>query len=280
MMKALMVLLAIVVIGITNYSHAQAERDQAEGGKIYFVGAGPAGPNLCTVQAIRIIRSADLVYTTFGLDKVFGSVLRGKDVRDARAEDVYIIDGRWYLEVGSDGLQEVAKREKAWGRRMALEIKGEADKGKAVAFLENGDACIYGMFGHIQPYLNKNDYMVIPGLSSFNVGNARLGRDVTKTSSSNSSPVILCTNLGKEPDEIKHLVKHQATMVFYMSIGKLEDLVKILSKHYHRSTPIAICRYLGGLREEIIIGTLEDIVFKYKAEDMKMTLIYVGDFLR
>jgi precorrin-4/cobalt-precorrin-4 C11-methyltransferase len=280
MKKALMVLLATVVMGITNYSHAQMERARIERGKIYFVGVGPGGPHLCTVQAMRVIRNADVVYTTFGLDKIFAAHLQGRDVRDAKVDEIYKIDGKWYLEFSWEEHKQLGEREKEWGRRMAQELKAEANKGKAVAFLENGDACIYGMFGIIQPYLDKNDYIVIPGLSSFNVGNARLGRDVAKTPSNNTSPVILCTNLGKEPHEIERLARLQATMVFYMSIGKLENLVKILRKHYHRSTPIAICRYLGLPKEEIIIGTLEDIVSKYKVEDVKMTLIYVGDFLR
>lgn len=262
-------------------SYAQPER-----GKIYFVGVGPMGPDLCTLQAIKVIQKADVIYGNQRARELFKEFFKNKDVRSDRLNAVYHPGGKSYTTFGSRSeWKEFRKRLRKWVREMAEELNSEAMKGKSVAFLESGDPCIYGAFPPFRRFLDEDDYVVIPGMSCLDAGNALLKRELSGVNKRLYGSTIIIhspinENRFKGPTT-RDLAKHQVTMVFFMAGGRMKSLVDDLSKSYNEDTPIAVCYFIGDPeKEKAIIGKLKDIIFKTSQEDeTNLVLIYVGDFL-
>jgi precorrin-4/cobalt-precorrin-4 C11-methyltransferase len=83
-------------------------------------------------------------------------------------------------------------------------------------------------------------------------------------------------------EKISELAKHGATMVFYLSVHLIEDIVKELLKGgvYTMETPTAVVYHATWEDERIIRGTLGDIVERTKkAKIIKTALIIVGEVL-
>jgi len=271
----------IIVIALFTISYAQAER-----GKIYFVGVGPMGPDLCTLQAIKVIRKADVIYGNVRARKLFKKFLKNKEVRSDRLGPVFHPGGKSYTTFGGESeWEEFRERYQRWAREMAEELNSEARKGKSVAFLESGDPCIYGAFPPLRRFLDEDDYVVIPGMSCLDAGNALLKRELSAVNKRiYGSTIIIHAPINE--DRIKgpttrDLAKHQVTMVFFMAGGRMKSLVDDLIESYNKDTPIAVCYFIGHPeKEKVIIGKLKDIISKTSQEDeTNLVLIYVGDFL-
>lgn len=80
--KRLLVVISMVffIVPLTT-SFAQPQK-----GKIYIVGVGPAGPELCTLKAIKVIQEADIIYVPTYIKNLFSDYLVGKDVRSDWAD--------------------------------------------------------------------------------------------------------------------------------------------------------------------------------------------------
>ena len=79
----------IIAIALFTISYAQPER-----GKIYFVGVGPMGPDPCTLQAIKVMRKADVIYGNMRARKLFKRFFKTKEVRSDRLGRVFHPGGK------------------------------------------------------------------------------------------------------------------------------------------------------------------------------------------
>lgn len=281
---------AFIVIAPFTTSYAQLQK-----GKIYIVGVGPAGPELCTLRAIKVIQEADLIYAPLFIKDLFSSYLAGKDVREAWPESMHVVRGASYSAFGvgkgapytalsgEDMGMYVAQLREA-GKIMAQELKSEARKGKAVAVLVNGDPCIYSDLRWLKPNLNEDDFVVIPGLSSFNAGAALLKKELAPGGKGYRNAIIVYSPLGEEfggPPTTRDLARHKTTMVFFMAGSRIKQLIGDLSKYYSKDTPVAFCYYVGYPgKEKIIRGQLNNIASLVAQEaETDVVLIFVGKFL-
>ena len=271
----------IIAIALFTISYAQADR-----GKIYFVGVGPMGPDLCTLQAIKVIQKADVIYGNQRARELFKEFFKTKEVRSDRLGRVFHPGGKSYTTFGSKSeVKAFRKRYRRWAREMAEELNSEAREGKSVAFLESGDPCIYGAFPILRRFLDEDDYVVIPGMSCLDAGNALLKRELSAVNRRiYGSTIIIHSPINEnriKGPTTRDLAKHRVTMVFFMAGGKMKRLVDDLSESYNKDTPIAVCYFIGHPdKEKVIIGKLKDIISKTSQEDeTNLVLIYVGNFL-
>lgn len=259
---------------------------EIEKGEIYFVGVGPAGPDFCTLQAMRVIKEADVIYTPNYIREMFAEYLVGKDVREAWPESSYVYNGKPYTALYGEELADYMQKVGAEGvsQKLASEFESEIKKGKSVALLVNGDPCIYSDLRWLGPFLDEDDYVVIPGMSSFNAGAALLKKELSPSGRGVRNAVILYSPLGEEfgaRPNTKDLAKHKTTMVFFMVGGRIKELVKNLAKRYSSNTPIAVCYFIGYPgKEKVIKGSLDDIVSRIASgSTTDMVLVFVGNFL-
>ena len=226
---------------------------------VHFIGAGPGDPELLTIKGKRFIDSADVIIYA-------GSLVNEKVLAD-RKESAQVYNSAYMT------LSEV------------IGVMKEAEaKGQSVARVHTGDPSIYGAIREQMDALDDLgiSYEVIPGVSSFLAAAASMKKEYTLPGVSHT--VILSRIEGRTPvpekEKILSLAKHHATMIIFLSVGKIEVLVHLMSESYEKDTPVAVVYKASWPEETIIYGTLETIADKVKAAGItKTALVVVGDFL-
>lgn len=227
---------------------------------ISFIGAGPGDPELLTLKGKRLIDSADVV--------IYAGSLVNPAVLDGCKEGAKI-----YNSALMD-LDEV------------IEVMKEAEAaGKKCVRVHTGDPAIYGAHREQMDRLDQLGikYEVIPGVSSFLATAAVLNAEYTLPGKSQS--VILTRMEGRTPmppgEKLTDLAKHHATMVIFLSIGFMDEMVsQLLAGGYTKETPVAVVYKATWPDQRILRGTLGDIASKVEEAGIKKTaLTVVGDFL-
>jgi precorrin-4/cobalt-precorrin-4 C11-methyltransferase len=225
---------------------------------VHFVGAGPGDPELITMKGHRLLREADLVIYT-------GSLVPRALVENLTAE---VVDS------ASLNLDEVfALILKAW------------QEGKKVVRLHTGDPAIYGAINEQIALFNEHQipFAVVPGVSSGLASAAALGSELTLPEISQT--VIFTRRGGRTPvpekESLPSLASHRASMVIFLSISMIEDVVAdLLAGGYTPQTPVAVVEKVSWPDERQLRGTLATIAGQVKEADIRKTaLILVGDVL-
>jgi precorrin-4/cobalt-precorrin-4 C11-methyltransferase len=227
---------------------------------IKFIGAGPGDPELLTIKGKRAIDEADVI--------VYAGSLVNPDVLSG-AKPTAVIHNSAYMN-----LDEV----------VSVLITAEKEGKKAVR-VHTGDPSIYGAIREQIDILEKNgiECEVIPGVSSFLAAAAVLKKEYTLPSKSQT--VILTRMEGRTPvppkEKLIDLAKHNASMVIFLSVGFMDELVRTLKEAgYRPDTPVAVVYKATWPDQKVLIATLDDIAEKVKESKIEKTaLTIVGDFL-
>ena len=222
---------------------------------IYFVGAGPGDVELITVKGRRLLDAADCIVYAGSL--VNRKLLQGCDatLHDSAAMDL-------------DEIIEVMHA--AWSR------------GEQVVRLHTGDPSIYGA---IREQMERLDglgvsYEVVPGVTSAAGAAAALKAELTLPEVSQT--VIITRQEGRTPvpegERLRDLAVHQATMMIFLSVSMLAQVVEELQRGgYPPTTPIVVVERATWENEKIVRGTLSTICAAVEAEHIvKTAMICVG----
>ncbi len=228
--------------------------------KVVFVGAGPGDPELLTLRGKREIENADVI--------IYAGSLINKNVLRYAKNDAILVD--------SHG----KNREEIFARYERF-----VNEGKKVVRLHSGDLSFYSAIQEQMEFLtSKNiEFETVPGVSSFSAASAALRREFT--SPGVSQTLIITKPFGKtgKPagESIAELSKHGATMIVFLGVHLIDDVVSELRVGYPPGTPVAVVHKASWTEEEKIIkGTLEDIAEKVKSAGIKsQSVIIVGDAL-
>lgn len=141
----------------THDARYSMESGKAMKGKLYGVGLGPGDPELMTLKAYRLIKSADAI--------AYLRQTNGKSFARTIANDA-IQDGVLEIPIIVPMLKEREPAQRAY-KQGAIEISKLLDQNKNVVVLCEGDPFFYGSFMYLFSYLtNKYDVKVIPGVTS------------------------------------------------------------------------------------------------------------------
>ena len=222
--------------------------------KVYFVGCGPGDPELLTIKAKKLIQNADVVVYS-------GSLIPPEIIKLCKKAKLY----------------NAAKlvREEIFDI-----LKTNAKKGKLVIRLHDGDPSIYGAIREQTDNLQKEriEFEIVPGITSFLASAAALGSELTLPGVTQTIIITRAESRTKVPkhEKISELAKHKATMIFYLSIHLLSDIVKqAIEGGYPKSTPVAAVYRASWKDEKVIRGTLNDIVKKVRDEKITRTAIII-----
>ena len=228
--------------------------------KVYFVGCGPGDPDLITVKAKKLIQKADvMVYS--------GSLIPSPILKLCKKGKLY------------DAAKLV--------REEIFEILQKNSKeNKIVVRLHDGDPTIYGAIKEQIDNLQKEgiESEIIPGVTSFLASAAALGIQLTLPGVTQTIIITRAEARTKVPEreKISELAKHNATMVFYLSVHLLSQIVKqAVDGGYSKSTPAAVVYRASWSDQKVIVGTLEDITKKVRAERIiKTAIVIIGDVIQ
>jgi len=227
--------------------------------KVYFIGAGPGDPELITVKGRRIINQADIIIYAGSL--VNPLVIEGHK-GNAEIHNSASLTLEQVIELMQRGIAE----------------------GKMVARVHTGDPSIYGAIREQMDRLTALaiPYEVIPGVSSFLAAAAALNMEYTLPGVSQT--VILTRQEGRTPVPIgqglAELASHKASLVIFLSVAMIEEVVQELIPSYGVDAPIAVIEKASWPEQKIVRGKLADIADKvHQAGIEKTALILVGYFL-
>jgi precorrin-4/cobalt-precorrin-4 C11-methyltransferase len=228
--------------------------------RVYFVGCGPGDPDLITVKAKKLLQKADVVVYS-------GSLIPEQILKICKKAKMHDAAGMVREEI--------------------FEIlKEDAIKGKLTIRLHDGDPAIYGAIREQTDNLQKEgiECVVIPGVTSFLASSAALGLQLTLPGVTQTMIITRAEKRTKVPKEeqISELAKHKSTMIFYLSVHLLSDIVKEAIKGgYAKTTPAAVVYRASWPDQKIIIGTLEDITKKVWAQKITRTaIVIIGDVIQ
>ena len=225
--------------------------------KVYFVGCGPGDPDLITVKAKKLIEKADIVVYSGSL--IPPAII--KMCKKAKLHDAAKLVREEIFKVLRDG----------------------ALGGKLVVRLHDGDPSIYGAIREQTDNLKAEgiEYEVVPGITSFLASAAALGCELTLPGVTQTIIVTRAESRTKVPkrEKISELAKHKATMIFYLSVHLVSDIVRqAVEGGYPKSTPAAAVYRASWGDQKVISGTLQDIAKKIRDEKItKTAIIIIGD---
>jgi len=230
--------------------------------RVFFIGAGPGDPELLTLKGAECLQRATTVFTPDPLNLTFAGLLEGKRVYSPF--DYYF--------------QEL------------LDLVEECGRGDDVAFLVPGDLTFYAPFQALVDALGDRA-TVIPGVGTANAASARLKKTLDLPAVCNRAIIASPRTLGDGEDSpsLADLAAPGVTLLIYMNNLPLPDLVDQLRAGYGKSVPIALLHRLGLPGEDIVQGTLDNIVARVGPRDLfhlenncrrpALTLVVVGETL-
>ena len=228
--------------------------------KVFFIGCGPGDPDLITVKAKKLLQKADVVVYSGSLipEQIMKMCKKAKTFDAAKLvrEEIFDI------------------------------LRKNAKKGKNVVRLHDGDPTIYGAIREQMDNLHKEkiNSEVIPGVTSFLASAAVLGSQLTLPGVTQTMIITRAEKRTKVPkrEKISELAKHRATMIFYLSVQLIDNIVKeAIAGGYPKTTPVGVVYRASWPDQIIITGTLQTISKKIKAQKITRTaIIIIGDVIK
>lgn len=235
-------------------------------GIVYIVGAGPGDKKLITLKGVECLQRADVV--------IYDLLLNDTLLENcpAHTKKIQAPDPRIRATRQTELNQLLIKH---------------AETGKVVVRLKGGDPYIFGRGGEEAVALVEAGipFEVVPGITSGIAASAYAGIPVTHRDYASSVAFVTGHSAALHPDSNinwEHLATAVDTLVVYMGVAHLCQIVERLMTHGRNpQTPVSLVRVGTTPQQHVVQGTLEDIVQKVAAAQLKSpALIVVGEVNR
>ena len=230
--------------------------------QVYLVGAGPGDPELLTVKALRIIKSAEiLIYDRLVSEEIV-------ELASPRAQRIFV--GK------ADGFHPVPQ-----GRINAL-LVGLARSGGTVVRLKGGDPFVFGRGSEEAEELRRYGipFEVIPGITAASGCLAEIGIPLTHRDLATGVRLVTGHRCGDGPLDLnwKSLADPDTTLVLYMALANLPEIsARLIAAGLPANTPAAaVC---GGTtpKRRMCTCTLADLPAKVEeAGIVAPALVVIG----
>lgn len=233
--------------------------DKSKLGKVYIVGAGAGDPDLLTFKALRYMQQADIVF----YDNLVSPQILDLCRRDATK-----------IYVGKKASQHAVGQEKI--NELLVE---HAQLGKRVLRLKGGDPYVFGRGGEEAEALARAgvDFDVVAGITSAIAGASGAGIPLTHRDYAQSVKfVTACLKTDTINDNFADLLDDSQTVVFYMGLKQLDKLTTgLIQAGKKPTTPIAIVSNASLPNQQVLTGTLADIVAKQAVANLPAPAILI-----
>jgi uroporphyrinogen III methyltransferase / synthase len=233
-------------------------------GKVFLVGAGPGDPRLLTLRGKEVLTAADLVLYD-GLANPL--LLRLADCPCERTARTQVGGGRIVLQ------QEINER-----------LIREAHSGKNVVRLKGGDPYIFGRGSEEAAALEAAGvpFEVIPGITAATAAGEYAGFSFTHRDI--ASAVAFVTG-HEDPSreaprlDYRALASFPGTLVFYMGLGRVQDIcTQLIREGKPGTTSAAVVCQASLPQQRVVISTLAELPAAVAASDLRPpSLIVVGE---
>jgi precorrin-4/cobalt-precorrin-4 C11-methyltransferase len=226
---------------------------------VICLGAGPGDPELITVKGQRALAAADVVLYAGSLvsEAVLGWARPGAEL----------------IDTAPLNLEQI----------VAGIIQGY-QAGRRVVRVHSGDTALFSAIQEQLEILEGEQIpcRVIPGVTAAAAAAAALAQELTLPEVTQT--VILTRAPGRTPvpegEALGELARHGATMVIYLSIKLIDQVVAELAAAYGPEAPAVVVYRVSWPDQQIIRGKLSDIAGQVKAAGIeRQALILVGPAL-
>jgi uroporphyrin-III C-methyltransferase len=199
---------------------------RARRGKVYLIGAGPGDPELLTVKADALLRTADVI--------LHDDLVPAAIVSLAQSDAIVVNVGK------RCGAKAVTQEEiNSW-------MIDSARRHMSVARLKGGDPLVFGRLGEELDALEAAGvpFEVIPGITAGFAAAASLG--VSLTDRRTSSRILIVSNHARRKSisteiDWNEIARHDTTLVVYMPGSKLNELsMNLLDAGLPSDTPCIV----------------------------------------
>ena len=231
---------------------------------LYLVGAGPGDPELITLKAVNILKSADVIL----YDALANEVL----LQYASSKCIKKFVGKRY---GCHALSQQEIND--------VIVEYAFAHGKVVR-LKGGDPFVFGRAQEEIEAARRAGIPVeiVPGISSAIAVPASQMIPLTCRGINESFWVTTgTTKSGEISSDIQFAAQSSATVVILMAMSKLEAIMDVFIKCGKSETPVAIIQDGTTNNEKIVIGNVRDIFLKAQYEGMSNpAIVIVGEVVR
>ena len=235
-------------------------------GIVYIVGAGPGDRKLITLKGVECLQRADVV------------------IYDMLLNDALLEHCPQHTEKIQAPDPRVRATRQAELNRLLVE---HAKVGKVVVRLKGGDPYIFGRGGEEAMVLTEAGvpFEIVPGITSAIAASAYAGIPVTHRDYASSVAFVTGHSAALRSDSNinwEQLATAVDTLVVYMGVAHLRQIVERLITHgRHPATPVSLVRVGTTPQQQVVQGTLENIVSKVAAVQLKSpAVIVVGEVNR
>ena len=230
-------------------------------GKVYLMGAGPGNPDLLTVQAVRILKTAEVVlHDHLVAPQILDLLPASTQVRNVGKR------------CGHSGIAQ---------EQIHALLIAAAREGRQVVRLKGGDPLLFGRVGEEMEALARAgvEFEVIPGVTS--AMGAAAAAKVPLTDRRYASRLIFLSNhlAGNVSPEWSDTIVKDATYSVYMP-GKnyAEIAAKMIEGGLPASTPCVIVANATTADEQIHRTTLQDLALEQRLP--APSLLIIGEVAR
>ena len=232
--------------------------------RVYLVGAGPGNPELLTLRAITCLSRADLV--------IYDRLVPPGILEFARSDARLVC------------VTELASRHAERCLPIHRTMIDAARAGQCVVRLKGGDPLIFGRAGEEAEALHEAGipYEIVPGVTAASGAAAYAGIPLTQRAL--ASAVAFVTG-HEDPAKRESaldwpaLAHFPGTLVFYMGLGRLEQITTQLLKNGRKpDTPVAVVQRATTASQQTVCGCLQDIAERVAAAGLEApTVFFVGE---
>ena len=219
---------------------------QAKKGAVYLVGAGSGDPELLTLKAYRVMQQADVV--------LYDSLV-SEDILDMCCKQATKIFVGKRCDNHALPQQDINQL-----------LVTHAKAGKCVVRLKGGDPFIFGRGGEeLQTVVENGVYFEsIPGITAASAAASSSSIPLTHRQCAQSVKFVTAFKKSNCPNEdFNEMLDPTQTVVLYMGLNRLAGLTEgLMQAGRATNTPFAIISHASLPTQQVLIGTLENIVAK------------------
>lgn len=230
----------LVYEGLEEQAKELARRMMTEQGKgageVWLAGAGPGAAELLTLQTLRLMHQADIIF----YDRLVSDEIMAMARRDADR-----------VAVGKPGTSQ---------EKINRLMIGQARQGKQVLRLKGGDPAIYGRLSEEMAALRAAGicFHIAPGVTAALACAAYSGIPLTDRELAHGVSFLHFND--PSPKAFKGLVQSGHTLVIYMGMEKLANGVKmLLDAGLAEDTPALIVQEVGFHRQRRLKASLKNL---------------------
>ncbi len=212
-------------------------------GKVYLVGAGPGNPDLITIRALNLLKSADTVL----YDRLVSREIISLIPESTKA-----------VCVGTDHGEDSAMKQDGINQLML----DDASRGLTVVRLKCGDPFVFGRGGEEIGFLADHDirFEIVPGVSSALGVTTFAGIPLTHRDISSSILIISGHRKRQEENDWKTVANFDGTIVIMMGIAEVREIMsKLMAAGMSPELPAAIVQNGTMQDQRVFIGRISDI---------------------